>query len=254
VGAVDGLRPLRDGARHVPRCAPDIWLRARHSVPVTTTGRATTLALAVFTVAACGSSGTRSPDRLFADAMTTLARSHSVHYREAQSNGRATNTSDSDATQNAVHTEARSSNGAWSEMVLVNGVLYDRGSYTGGRWWVMPDADRTAAEPTTIPGQVRCLQTEHGRLAAVGSPSGGHVVLSDDGNAPGASPGRWYLNTAEPVRLMRSVHTGPDRDGGPAHCGRTLAGVTIDASYSAYDVPVSVTAPTDAVPAPPGTQ
>jgi hypothetical protein len=223
-------------------------------VRMPTMRRTTSLAVAAAVlVAACGSASSPSPEHLLGDALTTLAKSRSVHYREVQSNEAGTNTYDSDITQNAVHTDARSSNGAWAETVLVGGVLYERSSRTGGRWWVMPEASRSAAETTTIPGDVSCLRAGHGRLRAVGSVTGAHVVLSDDGNAPGGGHGRWYLDAAKQVRLTRVVHRGPDRPGGPAHCGRARAGVTIDGSYSRYDTPVSVFAPTDAVPAPPGT-
>ena len=221
---------------------------------VARTGRPAVAAVAAaLVVASCGSGRGPSSDELLSDALTTLAHARSVHDREVQSSAAGTNTFHSDMTQNAVHTKASSSNGAWAETVLASGVLYERGSRTGGRWWVMPDTDRIAAETTTIPGTVGCLRAEHGRFSVVGSLNAAHVVLADDGNAPGAAPGRWYVTTGPPARLTRFVHTGPDREGGPPHCGRTLAGVTIDASYSGYDRPVSITAPTDAVPAPPGT-
>jgi hypothetical protein len=172
---------------------------------------------------------------------------------EVQSSAAGTNTFDSDVTQDAVHTTGRSSNGAWSETVLVNGTLYERSSRTNERWWIMPDNDRMVAQTRTIPSSVECLRAEHGRLAAVGSLQRPTAVLSDDGNAPGAGRGRWYVSTASPTTLTRFVHHGPDREGGPPHCGRTLAGVTVDETYSRYGASVSITLPTDAVPAPAGT-
>ena len=117
----------------------------------------------------------------------------------------------------------------------------------------MPESARVAAETTTIPRTVQCLRAGHGHLAGVGSLNRAHVELADDGKAPGAVPTRWYLEVGKEVWLTRFVFTGPDRPGGPPHCGHARAGVTIDRSFTRFNAPVSIAAPPDAVPAPPGT-
>jgi hypothetical protein len=202
---------------------------------------------------ACGSSPERSPNQLLSEALTTLARARSVHTGEVQSGAAGSNTYVSDVTQGGFHTEATSSNGARAETVLTDGTLYERSTRTGGSWWIMPTSSAAAAQAGTIPGIVECLRAEHGHLIAGGSLQRRNLLLADDGLAPGAGPGRWYVTTGNPVTLTRFVHHGPDNAGGPAHCGHTLSGVTVDESYSKYNAPVAIVPPGGAVPAPPGT-
>jgi hypothetical protein len=216
----------------------------------TQTSRTVLIALTLTVVsAACGAVPKRTPEGLLTAALDSLAQARSVHYREVQSLGPTTTTYESDATADAFHARATSTNGSWSETVLVHGRYYDRGSATGGSWRIMPEGARIAAEAGTIAGLASCLRAAHGHLSAVGSLSGSRIQLADAGDTPGAGPGRWFLSAGQDVRLDRYVHTGPDRAGGPANCGRASAGVTITSSLTKYSARVVIEAPRGAAPA-----
>src|SRR5436305_1634892 len=102
------------------RCAVDAGAR----------GFASALMAATLVVvsAACGSVPKRTPEGLLTAALDSLAHARAVHYREVQSLGTTTTTYESDATADSFHAHANSTNGAWSESVLVAGTYYDRGS------------------------------------------------------------------------------------------------------------------------------
>jgi hypothetical protein len=190
-----------------------------------------------------------------AKAVETLRHARSVHYEETQSDGTNVNRFESDLTADASASHASSTNGAWEETVSVGGRFYDRGSFTGGHWWILPSNARQAANASTINQVTNCMKGgSHGHLTAVGSLTGSKVVLADDGNSPGDAPARLYLTVGRQVRLDRVVSYGPGRPGGRPNCGGIpRAGATIDGSFSAYGAPVTVTAPAGAVPAPSGT-
>jgi hypothetical protein len=101
-----------------------------------------------------------------------------------------------------------------------------------------------------------CLIGRHGTLTVAGMTTDGTrpvVILKDQGDVPGDSPGLAYIATTGPPLPVRAIQTGPTRPGGPPDraCGQksTQRDTTKSSniSLSGYDQPIQITAPPNAL-------
>lgn len=240
-------RPVRRRLSWVSR-----WLGTT-SPPSQSTPRIILHFLAVALIIAQGSCATRrhsaleaqSPEVVFAKATMILRTSKSAHFREVQTRGTEMVTIDSYATRDEARSVATSGR-TRVETIWAKGRYYERSPRTHNVWREFSTASQVAAaRHSTLTGMADCLATEHGHLRILRTTALSRrsvIVLGDDGAAPGASPGKWYVSV-DPPRLVGYEHTGPDAPGGLPGCGHTAAGVVIRVTVDRYDKHVSIVPP-----------
>jgi outer membrane lipoprotein-sorting protein len=120
------------------------------------------------------------------------------------------------------------------------------------RWVKVPasmSADLTSTldklKPKTL---AHCLTQTTGTVTKAGTASVDGkrvVVLTDDGDRPGGSPGRLYVATSGPALPVREMQTGPQRAGvTDRRCDDPSSTTTrSDVHLSGFDRPLKVTAP-----------
>jgi hypothetical protein len=100
----------------------------------------------------------------------------------------------------------------------------------------------------------KCVIGQHDTLTVAGTAIEGSqpvVIIRDNGNAPGDSPGETYIATTGPPLPVRATQTGPHRAGGDVACGKGTAGRDTtksgDLRLSRFNRPVQITAPRNAL-------
>ncbi len=122
------------------------------------------------------------------------------------------------------------------------------------RWLKVPAKEVTGGTKLDARSLGRCLAGEPGTLTVdgMGTVDGqAAVIVSDKGDAPGATPAKFYVAaTGEPV-LLRALATGKQRPGGTRESECSESGdVTTpgdEISLSRYNEPMNITAPVGAV-------
>lgn len=133
-----------------------------------------------------------------------------------------------------------------------------------GRWYRVPASGmkelkelRAFTQPKTFK---RCMQeavasADYGTLRKVGTAivDGNPVVIIEDlGDRPGSAPGRTYISTRGRPLPVRSVQTGPQRQGGKTTTSKSCGGsepdtMIVQECTARYDRSVRITAPKHAV-------
>jgi hypothetical protein len=214
-------------------------------------------ALAVaLVVAGCGGGSSEPPltaTAAFDSASSTLAATQDLHILvQSHTDAGGAEASDAIESPGTVHLKIVSGS-QQTELVIVNGNEgWERSPQTGGQWGALPQARVGGILNTLNAGaEAHCIQVGHGRLRSIGTRTFAkqHTrAVADDGDAPGAITGTWYLTQKEPVRIVGFTGQGPARPGGPNGCGTPGPGSVIRL-YS-YEAAPPVTAPPEVLTPP----
>lgn len=227
-------------------------------------------AAATVPIASGADEGSKPPKQILADTVTAMRAVKSLHVAgtSTDKDGRSTLTGDvapnaSEVTVAEGRETAQVRAVGSSEFIKANAAYWhDEGSLStadagkiAGRWVKVPTSSKDAQDltssfsPKTI---AHCLSGEVGTLSKGPQQTlGGQrvIVLISAGDKPGSSRGRLYIAASGPPRLLRIVQTGPDRHGGhvDARCDRSYTLKSSDTRISAYNTPLNITAPPNAI-------
>jgi hypothetical protein len=245
---------------------------------------AATLSSAV--LAGCGSSkrpaapngeASKSAQQIVADAEAALGRVHSFHIDGAAKDvhgARVKFTADvvlpgrlrlaviqSTGTIEFIFVDGNSYLRASRDFWARHGARPDVIAVVADRWVKLPASATSAAglpsawtSPATVGHCV--IGTDLGSLSLAGKGTVGAqpaVIVADQGDKPGGSPGRLYVATRGPPLPLREVSTGPEKPGGrpDPRCNETetsSASITSgEFEFSRYNAPVKISAPTPVV-------
>jgi hypothetical protein len=128
-----------------------------------------------------------------------------------------------------------------------------------GRWLMTNDAGLKAVIDDLMPERVAsCVRVGTGTLKKGGVSSVGGkrvVVVVDEGDKPGTTPGRLYVTASGRILPLRVMQTGKRRSGG--HINKRCqdpddTSTSSDVRFSAFDEPLHVIAPQGALTIPDG--
>jgi hypothetical protein len=249
-------------------------MRSARSVLLPVAGSLALLALGG-PLASAADESAKSPEAILADVAHNLRPVHSFHMSgtEVDAGGRSSLTADLDSSGKADLTVRQ---GATVVRVLVvsrsatylkaNAAYWKAAAGKQGAAVAAQLADRWVKAPATStkaftslfaqlsPKRLAsCLTVGNGTLANGGTArvdGRWAVVIVDRGDKPGTTPGKLYVSTTGPAMPLRVVQTGPRRPGGhidtrceDAHDTSTAS----DFHLTAFDEPVHVTAPKNAI-------
>lgn len=201
---------------------------------------------------ACGSSSSstsaeesKSVDQIFNDALNALNAVTQVHLSETATDSSGTSKIDAIITGDSGRATVTDATGAVTMLVFTGGAGY---ASQGGAFQALDPALTTQISSITIHNTVSCARKEHGGLTkgAISTVNGKRVIaITDDGKAPGASPGTVYIALDGPPLPVQIVQNGPSTAGGSPACGHSTPSTTKNQTAN-LDYPagnVSITAP-----------
>ena len=222
-------------------------------------------------LAAASDQSSKTPAQILADVQRDLAKVRSYHFSGSEVDGRSTTRMSGDVSASG-RADVTFREGSGSvRVILLPSAMYLKADAAfwkanggkkvadklAGRWFKTNDAELKAAINDLMPKRVAsCVSVGTGTLkkGGVSSVRGKRVVvILDEGDKPGTTPGRLYVTTTAPILPLRLMQTGKRRPGG--HIDKRCqdpddTSKSSDVRFSRFDEPLHITAPHGALTIP----
>jgi hypothetical protein len=222
-------------------------------------------------LAAAADESSKTPAQILADVQRDLAKVRSYHFSGYEVDGRTTTRLAGDVSASGRADVTIREGGGSVRVILLPSAMYLKANAAfwkanGGkkladkladRWFKTNDAGLKAVIDDLMPKRMAsCVSVGTGTLrkGGLGSVGGKRVVVVvDEGDKPGTTPGRLYVTTSGPILPLRLRQTGKRRSGG--HIDRRCqepddTSTSSDVRFSAFDEPLHITAPHGALTIP----
>jgi hypothetical protein len=238
------------------------------------------LALALLVVglvgplAAASDESSKTPQQILADVQRDLAKVRSYHFSGSQVDGGSTTRMTGDVSASGRADVTFREGGASVRVILLPPAMYLKanaafwkanGGKNGrkiadklaGRWLKTNDPSLKSIIDELLPKRLAsCAGVGTGTLKKGGVSSVGGkraVVVVDEGDKPGTTPGRLYVSTSGRILPLRELQTGKRKRGGhvnPRCEDPHDTSTSADVRFGAFDEPLHITAPHGALTVP----
>jgi hypothetical protein len=225
-------------------------------------------------LAAASDEASKTPQQILADVQRDLAKVRSYHFSGSQVDGGSTTRMSGDVSASGRADVTFREGRASVRVILLPSAMYLKanaafwkanGGRNGrkiadklaGRWLKTGDPSLKSIIDELLPKRLAsCASVGTGTLkkGGVGSVGGKRaVVVVDEGDKPGTTPGRLYVTTSGRILPLRELQTGKRKPGGhvdPRCDDPHDTSTSSDVRFSAFDEPLHITAPHGAVTVP----